>query len=629
MSFYWPWLPTELIVYILSLLPAKRDHVDSSVKTLLSCLAANSHLRAAASTPKLWEAHYVTRYTECVEEREAARRARARGDWCVLYRERRILDKEALELVDEIRLRLGGRHQSARRLVSSYSFDVWDALELESELPLPMSLCPQVDVHNVLGEVHCVDVGNVPHALPRRYWARAIMGVIARHHVLKMWQTVYAPHDTASPEEPSEPITFEQALAGLSAFFDKSPKQIYAWLDQLAQRCKHKLIDDGVELDMQSHHYDLRTLCIRLRAVLHSMGFRNVEVGDDFYKILNQFPHALMHEEHRRTIPMSLVYIFSAVARRLGVRASPTNYPSKVMCHIAPIEPASHEMLFDIVGDSPPFMFRSRDLPSMLRELDLPEDASPDIIRPCSVGTILQRAANNIIVCVRWSQRYSQGYFTEKHAWCTYAASCILLLRLQNAQMLPQIMDSKPLDALAVLRDALCPAVGPLTRTVMEAHSMNLVQTDEEFAQTVWNRQTHPNICYFVGLVVQHKSTEYKGCIIGWHPFSYTREGLMATMERQRLERGWEQPFYWIITEDGLKKYVAEEDLVPIPLAIDIPRRTFESRTIFGRFFEGFHTDEKRQRGRCLPSQELQALFPDDNAVGADWIANGLFGGAS
>lgn len=219
----WPWLPIELYIHILSFLPAARDHADVSVRTLLACLSSNKQLRAAALHPMLWASHYRARYTECVESRECARVAASAGDWRVLYFQRRVLDRRALELVDAVRLQLNGRHDKANQFVREFSFDVWDALELEAQLPLPAYFRPEPEKGEAGAEP--VRMGEevleeVPHAVPRRYWARAIMGVIARHHTLQLWVRLY------SQEGGDESITFEEALAGLSAFFDQSPKRV-------------------------------------------------------------------------------------------------------------------------------------------------------------------------------------------------------------------------------------------------------------------------------------------------------------------------------------------------------------------------------------------------------------------
>jgi len=620
MQTHWPWLPTELYAYVLRFLPPDNDSADTSVKALVHCLGANSQLRAAAKQSSIWTPHYRARYTECVEENEAERRKEAKGDYRRMYIARRQLDRRALEAVDEIRLQLSGRHVKAAAFVKEFSFDAWNALEREARLPLPAYLW-SADKGGYLEED--IDMEGeeeeVPHALPRRYWAKAIMGVIARHHTLHKWARLY------SVEEDDQLVTFEEALAGLSAFYDQSPKHISTWLGMLVHDCRVQLTAAGAELDPTSPDYDLPMLVVLLRDTLRGMGFRIAE-GDDFYNPLNQFPHAIMRPESRKTIPMGLVYVYTSVARRLGIRASPTNYPGKVLCHIDPIDPEQTEMLFDVCGQSPPLIFTSRDLRQMLVDIGLRPDMPAEIIRPCKVGTILHRAAANTIIAVRWNQRRSVGAFTEDHAWCSYAAFCISLLQSQDNQILSQIMDSKPLDALAVLNDVVCPALNAPARDILAKHCEKLVETDEEFARTVWPRTGERPVMYFVGLIVQHTKYEYAGCIIGWHPMCLAKEDLSPVMEVQRLARGWDQPFYWVITVDGSKRYAAEEDLYPIDVRKSVVRRMFENRSVFGRFFEGVQLHSTGKRGRLLPTQELQTLFPEDDQVGSSWVRRGTLG---
>jgi len=319
---------------------------------------------------------------------------------------------------------------------------------------------------------------------------------------------------------------------------------------------------------------------------------------------------------------MSLVYMFVCVSRRLGVQSSPTNFPGKVLCHISPVDPTANEMLFDMTGDSRPFVFSSREVPRMMMDIGLPPDAREDLIRPCRMSTILFRAAANIHVAFRWSQRRVFNSFSETVAWCNYATFCIFILQSQEHQMLAHIVDSKPLDALAVLMDVLCPALVPRTRANLERHCADLVQAYEDFAAKAWLRSEH-SVDFFVGLVVRHGQHEYVGCIIGWHPLCLVKEDLTPIMEVQRLARGWSQPFYWIITVDGAKRYVAEEDLSPVVLSKDIARRMFEGHTVLGRYFEGAQENEVHQRGRLLPSQELKTLYPEDDLAGALWVSDG------
>ena len=296
-------------------------------------------------------------------------------------------------------------------------------------------------------------------------------------------------------------------------------------------------------------------------------------LGNDFYNPLNQFPHAFMRAESRKTIPMGFVYVYTSVARKLGIRASPTNYPGKVLCHIDPIDPEQNEMLFDVCGQAPPLVFTSRELPQMLLDLGLRPDMPAEIIRPCRVGTILHRAAANTIIAVRWNQRRATaGEFPENQAWCSYAALCISMLQNQDNPIFAQV-DSKPLDAVALMTDVVCPALTEPARDNLARYCEKIVEADEEAARTVWTRTGEPRtVLYFVGLMVQHAKYEYVGCIIGWHvsheqfmfsnsslpislqPMCLAKEDLSPVMEVQRLARGWDQPFYWVITPDGNKR---------------------------------------------------------------------------
>lgn len=239
----WPWLPTELYTDILSFLPLDDDYTDASVQTLLNCLSANSQLRQVAKQSSIWKPHYLWRYTECVEEKEAERKNKFRGDYRLMYIARRALDRRALEAVDDIRLQLHERHAKAATFAREFSFDAWNALEREAELPLPSYFCGD---GGLLDEDVDMDFAEVPHALPRRYWAKAMMGLLARRYTLQKWIRLY------SDEEEDQPVTFEDALAGLSAFHDYSPKYVSASLiaslvdSEVVTPCFHRyLIGSG------------------------------------------------------------------------------------------------------------------------------------------------------------------------------------------------------------------------------------------------------------------------------------------------------------------------------------------------------------------------------------------------
>lgn len=122
------------------------------------------------------------------------------------------------------------------------------------------------------------------------------------------------------------------------------------------------------------------------------------------------------------------------------------------------------------------------------------------------------------------------------------------------------------------------------------------------------------------------------------------KEDLSPVMEVQRLTHGWDQPFYWVIAADGSKRCelypsshslprspvihsdAAEEDLHPIDMRKSVVRRMFESRSVLSRYFEGVELDKTHTRGRLLPTQELQIMFPEDDQVGSSWVRRGTLG---
>ena len=199
-------LPVELYTHILSFLPLEEA---STLKTLHSVLGTSTYLRAIVSSSSAWKPIYQQRYTQCVPANEARRRAQFGNDYLKLFLERRRLDHDALSLVDEIRLNIAGRSSRARVLAREYSFDVWDALEAETVLPVPQYCrCPyrRLDQDS--------EREAAPQALPRRYWAGAVQGVIARYWAVEMWKRAVAEDDA---------VTFEEVLMGFSAFFGWSP----------------------------------------------------------------------------------------------------------------------------------------------------------------------------------------------------------------------------------------------------------------------------------------------------------------------------------------------------------------------------------------------------------------------
>ena len=119
---------------------------------------------------------------------------------------------------------------------------------------------------------------------------------------------------------------------------------------------------------------------------------------DTFLHPLNQFPCHFLREGRSTTIPLSLIWVFAGICRRLGIQADPTNTPGKVLCHITSPDPQqSGDMLFDVCSrTAPPVVFSSRDCIARLAEMNLSTFSSYDHVFPAALSTILRRAVLNI-----------------------------------------------------------------------------------------------------------------------------------------------------------------------------------------------------------------------------------------
>ena len=85
---------------------------------------------------------------------------------------------------------------------------IWDALEEETTLPIPRAFRDPNEGDDMDEEEP------VPHALPRRYWAKATLGALARKEAVETWCTLL--NSTLSRYGDG----FEEMLKGLSAFTD-------------------------------------------------------------------------------------------------------------------------------------------------------------------------------------------------------------------------------------------------------------------------------------------------------------------------------------------------------------------------------------------------------------------------
>jgi F-box protein 21 len=208
---------------------------------------------------------------------------------------------------------------------------------------------------------------------------------------------------------------------------------------------------------------------------------------------------------------MSLVYVFVAVARHLGIAADPANFPGIVQARVQPPNGETAKLL-DMRGDDPPAEFPQTPYtqfwPAMI--------ANQEYTRPASPATMLQRACNNISAFIQHELAHSLHNDSETYDTAIYAGACWILLEGQANHALPFPPDSKPLDHLPVLLDGMCPSLPDALQSIIATHCQRIVEDEETRAQVVKARSKFSGVKYFVGLPFLHKRYDYLGIVYGW-----------------------------------------------------------------------------------------------------------------
>ncbi|KAH8099352.1 hypothetical protein BXZ70DRAFT_1009164 [Cristinia sonorae] len=553
-----PLLPIDVYLEILKFLPASKDD-STSIKTLASCLQANSSVRAAALSPLAWEHHYRIYYTHCVQANEAERKERTACDWRLMFAERRRLDRRALKLADEIRLHPPAeRHEKARE-IAKMSYDVWDVLRMEENLRDPLYFKSAGDSD---AEEHCQD--EIVDVLPRKFWAKAILGIIARRESIPIWRRIFDPPPDARP------VSFVETLSTLSSGFDVSIAEINMELEAVYRKWLQ------------------------------------------FQRVLNQFPHAVLQiPEYRQTIPMSLVFLFVAMAQRMGIDASPVNWPGVVKAHVTSPDPLEPDFIVDVTADS-----ESRICTPI--EVLLQGGAGPENVSPASSRAMLTRVFANVTAFSRFVHMLSTGYGRayEVLEATYYVIELCNALRLEHGAAVPSPPDFKPLDLVVVLADGIGPMLFPTRRESLAEYVDNTLREN----QRVIRREDGVDVTGFVGMVFKHKRYGYTGCIYSWDPTCMAGDTWMEEMGVDELPSGRNQPFYQVLATDGRTFYASQDNIDPIFATQEIVRSLFDSRTSFGRYFTGVDVDSQRYRVRLTVSQELKWKYPDDEDYGRIWV---------
>jgi F-box protein 21 len=316
--------------------------------------------------------------------------------------------------------------------------------------------------------------------------------------------------------------------------------KIIAQLDALELQCREYLIAAGHSLYKEDvNDGSLARICTDICAFMRNQGFDDAGREchhiyyypiyssrapiENFHHLFNHFPHRFL-STHRKTIPLSLVYIFVAIARRLGIEASPTDFPHRVMAHVSSPNPAISDIYVDVYGSSTKAILSTRDdVPRLLLQAGIHPDAILQYISPSTSSPMLLRAARNILSSLRMLPLEANGTNDVSEADCQaamYASYCVNMLLTGDVQVVHHLvhnLSNFPLDLGPVLHDTFAALLQPTNRRIVMDNCNDAIGTDEKAAKVVNRRsETTEPIKYFIGMVFEHAEQGYLGCIKGW-----------------------------------------------------------------------------------------------------------------
>jgi len=241
---------------------------------------------------------------------------------------------------------------------------------------------------------------------------------------------------------------------------------------------------------------------------------------ENFHHLFNHFPHRFL-STHRKTNPLSLVYIFVAIARRLGIAASPTDFPHRVMAHVSSPNPDISDMYIDVYGSSTKTVLSaSEDIPRLLLQAGITPASMLRYIAPSTAAPMLLRAARNILSSLRMLPHNATDISEGDCQAAMYASYCVNILLTGDNQVIPHLVNHLsdfPLDLGPVLHDTFAPLLQARSAQVLMDGCKEAIAAEEAVVNPFHRRSgTSRHVKYFVGMVFEHARQGYLGCIRGW-----------------------------------------------------------------------------------------------------------------
>jgi len=544
-------LPNELLVHILL-------HIEP--EDTLSISRTSQRLRQVADEPTLWRKHCLNSYRHWAHRHHFTQKLQGSPkdvDWKALLKERRASDRVINSEFHGILSSTARRIPRIEKIVD-FEGDAKDAMlkhveeEHDSEQPLA-----------------------------RHFWSKQILHRIGRGEAIDTWTKL------ARGEE------MDHALA-LSAY-DIFVLGYDSRVDPSSVDHELQLLAD----ELRSMHPDWSQLPTRSRALkladfLTNKDFLGIRDQDHFHNLPNNFISLCLTTQRHEALPLVCAAIYCSIARRVGIKAEPINYPLHVYVSVqAPMgvdlsgKPSEIVELtqqeYETTEKLPGVLYKVQDgetiayrcmpdsmyvdafrlweeevgidtLKQNLTQLGVSSRYHSAYLRPSSTRELVHRTRNNILESLRdHPSPYAELYQSSicSTIWVH------LLLPASDHPVASLAARRRSLPALCEFLRNRCPWDVELVETNILTMFRNLPEYGSllDIMQTIRfeditpqpkqsRREILKTVKYKIGQVFRHRTHPYTGMIIGWDTRCLQGQEWIDRMGVDSLSGGRNQCFY-------------------------------------------------------------------------------------
>ncbi|XP_058850317.1 F-box only protein 21-like isoform X1 [Acipenser ruthenus] len=441
-------------------------------------------------------------------------------------------------------------------------------------------------------------------SLTLKYYAKKILYFLRQQNVLKSLKGFLGRSpDHHSPLEGA--VLIDQYCNPLAEI---SLESISAQLEEITAKIKKTLqMRNPTHPSLRVADEDLEDLVLQRQVVcaLNSVLYEQLQYKgneSDYYNPLNSYLHQVL--TRRTGIPISLSVLYLTLAKKLGVKLEPVNFPNHFLLRWCQRSERSSDIYDYVYIDA---FGKGKQLTAKECEYLIGHQVTSDYYSAVSTEEMLLRMVGNLLNIGKRGEGSEKSYQLLRDSLDLY-----LTINPDNVQYLLLqarlyfhlgIWPEKVLDILQHIQ-ALDPsqhgAVGYLVQHTLEhiQHKSHPAEPEVKRRSDKENREVQ----YSTGLIMRHKRSGYNCVVYGWDAKCTMGLEWITTMRVHQLPNGPNQPFYNVLVPDGTSRYAAQDNLElhPSPLEISHP----EVGRYFSEFRDSHYTD----------NEQLQICYPEDLA---------------